>query len=163
MMHRNVVSSAPWMFVGNTSQQILQFVTFILLARQLAPDIFGQVALAAVVIDIALAVGSWGLPQFLTQRGILSRKLAAHAFVLSLGLAFFLCVLIAGGVGIYTLFGDFTLIPQLILLMMPIIVLRDVARVPTFWILFFSFPPFSFFFDSSFGFVASVRVTFTFT
>ncbi len=130
MMHRNVVSSALWMFVGNTSQQVLQFVTFILLARQLAPDIFGQVALAAVVIDIALAVGSWGLPQFLTQRGILSRKLAAHAFVLSLILAFALCALIAGGVGIYTLFRDFTLIPQLILLMMPIIVAQAVSIVP---------------------------------
>jgi len=129
-MYKKFISGAGWMFAGNASQQILQFITFIILARLLAPEIFGQVALASVVTDIAGAVALWGLPQFLIQRGLLVRTMQSHAYVLAILIALVLSVLIVTGVLIYAWAHEFTLVSQLILLQTPLLLIQAIGIVP---------------------------------
>ncbi len=118
------------MFAGNASQQILQFLTFIFLARQLAPEIFGQVALASVVIDVGAVLGTWGLVQFMVQRAAVSPKLQAHAFVLSILVAVSICAIILAGCGVYILLYGYGLIAHLILLLTPVILIQGLGLVP---------------------------------
>jgi O-antigen/teichoic acid export membrane protein len=129
-MHKQIVSGSIWMFLGNASQQGFQFLVFILLARQLAPETFGYVALASVVVDIACSLGGWGIVDFMTQRRHLSRRMISHVFVFSVALGLVLSLLVAAGVGIYAQFQGFSLVSQLILWMIPIVILQSLGLVP---------------------------------
>lgn len=129
-MYQNIIKSVAWMFAGNASQQILQFLTFIFLARHLTPEVFGQVALASVVTDIAVALSAWGIPQFLLQRGMVSKKMLSHAFLLSLLIALIFSLLIVAGVGFYAYMGKYTLISQLMLLLTPLLLIQALGIVP---------------------------------
>lgn len=129
-MQKQIVSSSIWMFLGNISQQGLQFLVFILLARQLLPETFGYVALASVVVDIACTVGGWGLIDYMTQRPRVSKYFVSHIFTFAVLLGVALSGIVVLGVGIYSIAHEFTLVSELILWMIPIVVLQSLGLIP---------------------------------
>lgn len=130
-MHQKIFSSSLWLLAGNSAQQGIQLITFVLLARLLQPAVFGYVALASVVIDVAATVAVWGLMRIAQQRrGELTVRLLAHIHVFALFLALVLSLLIAAGVGVISVFYGFGLTCQLILMLIPILFIQAVRVAP---------------------------------
>jgi O-antigen/teichoic acid export membrane protein len=75
--------AAKWRFAGAIVGGASQFAIGILLARLLAPDDFGLVALAFVVLGLAQPFGDLGLGGALIQRASLTDRHVRAAFTLS--------------------------------------------------------------------------------
>jgi O-antigen/teichoic acid export membrane protein len=129
-VHKQIVSSSLWTLGGNSLQQTLQFVIFILLARYLEPAEFGYVALASVVFDIVGALGRWGISEVILQRRRTSLLFLSHAFIVALAIGIVLDLLIVAGTGIYVAFYGWTLVAKLVLLLTPVILFQAAEMVP---------------------------------
>lgn len=129
-MYRQIVSSSLWTLGGNSLQQVLQFVIFILLARYLEPSVFGYVALATVVFDIVGAVGRWGVAEIILQRRRPNAIFISHAFVFAMALGVALVLAIVAGTCIYVWLYGWTLVAKLVLLLAPVTLFQAAEIVP---------------------------------
>lgn len=83
-------SGVVWMMLGTGGQTVFQFVLFIVLARQLGPEAFGLVGIAAVFIELSGALGRAGLTEVVIQQKTLHDDEASTAFWSSIGIGGFL-------------------------------------------------------------------------
>jgi O-antigen/teichoic acid export membrane protein len=94
-LSRRVLSSTLWSIGASSGGQIFGFLVFVQIARQVGPDGFGLVALAALLIDIMQIVSTGGVYDAVIQRPELSEKDADTAFWANYvsGIVFFLVAL----------------------------------------------------------------------
>lgn len=111
------VSGIIWMILGSGGQTLFQFVLFIVLARQLGPQAFGLVGIAAVFIELSGALGRAGLTEVVIQQRELDDADASTAFWSSVGIGtLFTAVLIASAGALETAFDAPGLAPVMRLL-----------------------------------------------
>ncbi|WP_199088320.1 lipopolysaccharide biosynthesis protein [Bosea sp. ASV33] len=84
--HSRTVSGIAWMILGSGGQTVFQFVLFIVLARELGPQAFGLVGIAAVFIELSGALGRAGLTEVIIQQKSLHDDEASTAFWSSIGI-----------------------------------------------------------------------------
>lgn len=80
---KTVVHNSAWSMASVMGDRIIGFIIFLILARLLAPEQFGLVALAAIVIDICLVLARCGVGDAIVRRKRLPGFLADTAFILS--------------------------------------------------------------------------------
>jgi PST family polysaccharide transporter len=105
---------ARWSAIGRLADQAARFVTFFLLARLLAPQDFGLMAVALVVMGFLDLVRDGGTGQALIQRPLLEEGLASSVFFLNVGLGFLVAIglaLLAGPISV--LYGNPDVAPLL--------------------------------------------------
>ncbi len=101
-----------WSLLRSAFEQGFAFVVFLVLARLLAPDDFGLIAIAAAIIEL-LRLLSWsGMPEVVIRAPHLSEEMADTAFWTNVGVA----LVLAGGTllavdGIAAAFGQPALAP----------------------------------------------------
>jgi PST family polysaccharide transporter len=103
-----------WSGVERWSNELLALGVFVVLSRQLGPEVFGLVALAAVVIDFGQRFVDQGFSQAVVQRGDLSREHLDTAFwagIVTGGVLTLLCAGLADPIA--RAFGDPQLAPVL--------------------------------------------------
>lgn len=128
---RSALVGVGWVSLQKWFASIAQLVTFVLLARLLAPDAFGLAAQAAVFVTLLGAVADAGFGQYVITYPKLTRRQLSTVFWTSNALA----VLLAGGLvasagWIAVLYGEPAVAPVLrvLALSLPITAL---ASVPT--------------------------------
>jgi len=94
-LEKRSITSALWSAVGSYGNVFLSFIVFLILARLLAPDEFGLVAIATVFVDIILVIARGGLPEAVLQRPQLDEDYADTAFWFSLLWGAVLCALLS--------------------------------------------------------------------
>ena len=82
-MRSHAVRSAKWVLIENLSARVLTLVTFTALARLLAPEAFGLLSLAVVVISLCGIFVDTGVSEAVIQRERLDRATLDTAFWLS--------------------------------------------------------------------------------
>lgn len=94
---RLIARGVLWTGVGTIGRQVLQLASSLILARLLAPDLFGLISMAMVFIGIAEIVVDFGLRQAIVQAPQPTAVLLSSCFWLSSGIAILaallLCVL----------------------------------------------------------------------
>ena len=104
---RTVATNALWRFLEAAGGEIVSLVVFMAMARLLAPESFGVVALAGVIISLAQTVLQQGLGNAVIQGASLGAKRLATAFWLNLGLGFLLMATTLGlALPLAALFGN---------------------------------------------------------
>jgi len=95
---RKLASAALWRFSEVGLSEATSFAVFLALARLVAPDAFGVVALAAVCIALGQPILTQGIGEALIQRPRVSSALLDTAFWanMALGIALAVCALIFG-------------------------------------------------------------------
>lgn len=83
----DVYSGVRWTAVATYGCQALQFVTSIVLARLLAPEYFGLLAMAQVFIGFAGTFSTMGFSQAIVQRKRITEELLSSLFFVTLGVA----------------------------------------------------------------------------
>ena len=78
-----VVSAVRWQALDQGVQQLLRLVVMVVLARLVAPEDFGIVALALVVTELAALLSTLGLGSAVVQRRDLTQTHVAVAFTLT--------------------------------------------------------------------------------
>ena len=98
-LRTTAVTSAKWVFVENVSARLISLITFTVLARLLAPEAFGLLSLAVVVISLCSLFVDTGVSEAVIQRPTLTKGLLDTSFWLSVAAGTFLslCCLIAAG------------------------------------------------------------------
>lgn len=91
----SVFSSARWNALGRGSQRTIRFGLSLVLARLLAPEDFGLMAVASMVIGLLDLVRDLGTGQAVVQRRELSQELLSSVFVVN----------VASGLGVAALIG----------------------------------------------------------
>lgn len=91
---RGVVHSFAWSFVEQGGSKAAALVIQIVLARLLAPDAFGVLAILLVVIEVANSIAQSGLGMSLIQKSDASNESFSTALWLSLGLSAVLYVIL---------------------------------------------------------------------
>ena len=86
-IQRVAVQGVLWTAMGTVSRQVLQIVTSIILARLLAPDAFGLVAMALVVTELAQIVIDFGFGLAVVQSREATQETLSSCFWLSAGTA----------------------------------------------------------------------------
>lgn len=81
-----VVSAVRWQALDQGVQQVIRLVVMVVLARLVAPQAFGIVALALVVTELAALLSTVGLGSAVIQRRDLTRTHVAVAFTITSGL-----------------------------------------------------------------------------
>ncbi len=113
-MRTTAISSAKWVFVENVAARLISLVTFTLLARLLAPEAFGLLSLAVVVISLCSLFVDTGVSEAVIQRPSVTREMLDTTFWLSVAAGLVLslvCLLAAGPVA--DLYGQPELAPVL--------------------------------------------------
>ena len=82
-----VVSGTRWTSFGEVVSQILRVVTYVLLARLLAPRDFGLLAMALVITNFIDVIRDLGTRSAIIQKRDVSRELASSIFILNIGIA----------------------------------------------------------------------------
>ena len=101
-----VMRGSFWSLVGSSSNQVLGFIVFIILSRQLTPVEFGIMAMALIFIELLLPVVRIGMEGQLIKEKELSQVTKSTAFWTSLIAALVVIgVLMAGSGYITRLFG----------------------------------------------------------
>lgn len=77
---RDVVSGVKWSAFSRYGEQLIGFVVTAVLARLLAPDDFGLIALATVVTGLLVVLADFGTATALIQRDEVSRSLESTVF-----------------------------------------------------------------------------------
>jgi len=90
-----VASGVRWGTFDRTVQTVLRMATTILLARLVAPEDFGLIAIALVVVNLAALISGLGLGPALVQRKDLRPEHVGVAFTLSAGFGVLLAALTA--------------------------------------------------------------------
>ena len=129
-MKRQLLGGVGWLLAGQGLQQFMQLAAFLLLARFLAPDVFGHVAMASVIVDVAAMACQWGLGQIILQRRAVTPRLLTNVFFASIAIALAFSLVILLGVLQYSLVYGFGLVPQLILSLIPILLFQAIGAVP---------------------------------
>lgn len=92
-----VASGARWLAVGQVLLQIVKLAVSVVLARLIAPDEFGLLALALVVSDfLERVLGDTGTSSALIQRRALSQQLVSSVFYFNLLIGVVTCGVLAG-------------------------------------------------------------------
>lgn len=89
-----VVSGSLWMFLGTGTQNLLQFVVLVVLARLVSPTDFGMVAAALLVIGFSSIFSQLGVGPAVVQRAALTPRHIRVAFTMSLLLSLALTALL---------------------------------------------------------------------
>jgi O-antigen/teichoic acid export membrane protein len=100
-LQRRVARGLTWTLIDTWGSQLLAFLIFTILARELAPEDFGLVALAAVFVALGQLFVDQGLGDAIVQRPILTRRQINTAFWVSVATGTVLTIvgyLIAGPV-----------------------------------------------------------------
>lgn len=71
MANNKIISSLFWVYLENTSSQIINFVVTIILARLLDPSHYGTIALLSVFIALAQVFVTSGISSALIQKRML--------------------------------------------------------------------------------------------
>src|SRR3954449_3781550 len=84
-----------WGAFNQGTQQVVRLAVQVVLTRLLAPDDFGAMALALVVINIGTLIGALGFAQALVQRPHITKRHVAVAFTTSglMGISIMLIVI----------------------------------------------------------------------
>jgi O-antigen/teichoic acid export membrane protein len=98
MRHTSATRGLFWSVVDTGGSQVLSFVTFVILARILAPEEYGTFALAGSFTSFAFFLLQ-GLTPAIVQRGSIDEKHISTAFWTSLGIGTVLAAVIAGSAG----------------------------------------------------------------
>jgi len=94
-LRSGVASGVRWGTFDRTVQTVLRLATTVLLARLVAPEDFGLIAIALVVVNLAALVSGLGLGPALVQRTDLRAEHVGVAFTLSAGFGALLAALTA--------------------------------------------------------------------
>src|SRR3712207_3449408 len=110
----SVASGVRWGALNQGVQQVTRLGVQVVLTRLLAPEAFGLLALAFVVVNFGALLTGLGFSQALVQRRTLTRDLTDAVFVGSglLGLALAMAVAL-GATPLAALLGDPALVPVL--------------------------------------------------
>lgn len=97
-LKKRVFSASLWNLAGNSGQQLISFVIFIYLARQLSPADIGLIALAVVFLDILSDVSRCGQVETLQRQADLDGRITSTSFwmLAASGVGCGLLVLLAG-------------------------------------------------------------------
>lgn len=98
MRRKSAASGLLWSVVDMGGSQVLSFLTFLILARILAPEEYGTFALAGSFTSFAFFLLQ-GLTPAVIQRGSIDEKHISTAFWTSLGIGTLLAAVIAGSAG----------------------------------------------------------------
>lgn len=83
-LKRQVISGVSWVALANVAAQILQFIITLVLARLVAPDEFGLVAMIAVFIGFAELFSELGFGLALVQRKTIEERHLSSIFWLNI-------------------------------------------------------------------------------
>lgn len=135
-----------WSILGEAASRLIAPAVFLVLARLLAPEAFGVVAAATVVIGFCQALADAGLGKALVQRRDELEAGATATFWIALGISLTLAALLVIAAGpIATFFGDSRIEPvvRLLALQVPLtglaavpvaLLQRDLAFRELFWV-----------------------------
>jgi O-antigen/teichoic acid export membrane protein len=83
-----------WALTGSIGVRIVGLITTVILARLLAPDIFGIVGMALVIIGFIYVIQEAGLSSFLVQAKDINKSMISTSFVLNIILSIFLVFIV---------------------------------------------------------------------
>lgn len=89
----NLRQSVSWLFLGNTSSQVITFAFGVVLARLLAPDVFGTLVTIQIFTGLAGFVSGGGMGQALVRSKEINQKDIDVVFTLQLGIGCLIYVL----------------------------------------------------------------------
>lgn len=92
--NKSVKTSLLWSFLEQGSSKIALLVIQLILARLLAPEVFGVMAILLVVVETMSAIAQGGLGSSLIQSDEVNRDDCTTAFWLSISLAAILYIII---------------------------------------------------------------------
>lgn len=130
-MKRSISKSFAWSFLEQGGSKAIALLVQIVLARLLAPEAFGLLAIMLVVVDIATTVSQSGLGTALVQKPDIDDLDCTTAFWLSIGLATaFYAVIFFGAPFLAAFYGMSGLSPclRVIALAIPINAVNSVQR-----------------------------------
>lgn len=105
-LRRQFASSASWTLLSNAGQQLITFVLFLILARNLSAADFGTMALAAVMLDFALYLVGFGQVELAQSRRDDAPEALSESFFITTGAGIAaLVVLVALAKPMAALFG----------------------------------------------------------
>lgn len=111
-LREGAIRATTWTAIQNWGTQLLGLVTFVVLARLLAPKAFGQVAYAGVFFGFCLIVVNGGFPQALVQREELEPEHLDTAFWSNIAVSLCLMgVVLVGAEPLAQVIGDPGLAP----------------------------------------------------
>ena len=93
-LEKRFAKGLGWGLIDNFSGTGINFLVGILLARQLTPEIFGLVGIALVVVTISLVLSDGGFSNALIRKHEISEKDYSTVFVLNMGAALFVYVVL---------------------------------------------------------------------
>src|SRR3712207_5038532 len=126
----SVASGVRWGALNQGVQQVMRLAVQVVLTRLLAPESFGLVALAFVVVNFGALLTGLGFSQALVQRRVLTRHLTDAVFVGSGLLGILLAgAVVAGAMPIAAMLGDPAIAPLLRILAV-VFVFQGVEGVP---------------------------------
>ena len=113
-LRSQAVHSAKWVLIENLTARALSLVTFAVLARLLAPEAFGLLGLAVVVIALCGLFVDTGVSEAIIQRRHMDRELLDTAFWLSVLAGTLLAIICFAAAGpVAGLYGQPELAPVL--------------------------------------------------
>lgn len=104
---RKFAASSAWVALGNSSDNLIQFVVFAVLARLLPVSAIGLVTYAMVAIDILRVIASAGTAEAVIRRPDWDELLAATAFWVNVAIALIL-ILISVPIVIFLMSGKYS-------------------------------------------------------
>lgn len=119
-----------WTSFGTLTRAIVQFAALVILARLLAPEAFGIMAIAEATINLSIIISQLGVGPFLVQRKDIQddHVAVANMIVLVIGLVFAAALLLSSGV--IAAFFNQSELEGVLVVMAAAIIFMNVASVP---------------------------------
>ena len=90
-LRRRALRGATWAVAGGNASQVLSFVMFIAISRQVGPAAFGAVAIAIAIVEMCRPIASEAVVGNLVAGGRLDARLFNAGFFINMAAAILLC------------------------------------------------------------------------
>lgn len=114
-MARKAYVGLFWQILGFSLNTCLSVAHIVIMARLLSPDIFGQFAIASVVIAVTMIVSEFGLGPAIVQKPSISDEDVTFVFIFNILMGLFLFLLLAVFSGYISSFFNNAITPLMII------------------------------------------------
>lgn len=125
-----VLSGFKWSFLGQFGSQFLSIIVSILMARMIAPEYFGKVAMVNVIIGFSSIFLDMGFGAALIQRKNIDQIYFSTVFLLNIGLGFLLSILLYSFSGLIEGFYGQLGLATIAKILSPIFLLSALGNIP---------------------------------